>query len=170
LSYVEKHLIPGETVQFQTKLHWIVMLGHVAIAAVFELLAITLLIASFSSSAGAQGMPSRGAVVLGAFLCLLVGAVLFCIGLLKRNATEMAVTNKRVIAKTGVANRRSIEILLSRIESVVVDEPAMGRVLGYGTVIVRGTGGTPEIFEKIYHPLDFREQVQRQIAGDPKPA
>ncbi|HKV61075.1 MAG TPA: PH domain-containing protein [Candidatus Acidoferrum sp.] len=168
MSYVEKHLIPGETVQFQTKLHWIVMLGHVAIAAVFELLAITFLITSFSSSVGAKGMPSRGAVYFGAFLCLLVGAVLFCIGLLKRNATEMAVTNKRVIAKTGVANRRSIEILLSRIESVVVDEPAMGRILGYGTVIVRGTGGTPEIFEKIYHPLDFREQVQRQIASDPK--
>jgi hypothetical protein len=50
----------------------------------------------------------------------------------------------------------------------VVDEPAMGRILGYGTVIVRGTGGTPEVFEKIYQPLEFREQVQRQIAGETK--
>src|SRR6266550_954226 len=38
------------------------------------------------------------------------------------------------------------------------------------TVMVRGTGGTPETFEKIYHPLEFREQVQRQIAGWAKPA
>jgi uncharacterized membrane protein YdbT with pleckstrin-like domain len=168
LSYVEKHLISGETVQYETKLHWIVMLGHVSIAAVFELLAITFLVASFSSTAGAKGMPSRGTVYFAILIFFLVGTVLFCIGLLKRNATEMAVTNKRVIAKTGVASRRSIEILLSRIESVVVDEPAMGRILGYGTVIVRGTGGTPEVFEKIYHPLDFREQVQRQIAGEHK--
>src|SRR5438445_10957021 len=97
LSYVEKHLIPGETVQYQTKLHWIVMLGHVAIAAVFELLAITFLVAAFSRPAGAKGMPSRGSMVWVVFICFLVGAILFCIGLLKRNVTDMAVTNKRVI-------------------------------------------------------------------------
>jgi len=158
LSYVEKHLIPGESIQYQTKLHWIVMLGHVAIAAVFELLAITFLAAAFSKQAGAKSMPSRSAEYLGALICFLVGAALFCIGLLKRNVTEMAVTNKRVIVKTG----------LSRIESVVVDEPATGRILGYGTVIVRGTGGTPEVFQKIQNPLKFREQVQSQIAGERK--
>ncbi|PYU66806.1 MAG: hypothetical protein DMG49_20945 [Acidobacteria bacterium] len=152
LSYVEKHLIPGETIQYQTKLHWIVML-----------------VASFSKSEEAKAVPSRSFMYLGALVCFLVGAAIFCIGLLKRNATEMAVTNKRVIVKTGLADRRTIEILLSRIESVVVDEPAVGRILGYGTVIVRGTGGTPELFEKIYHPLKFREQVQSQIAGEAKP-
>lgn len=170
MSYVEKHLIPGETVQYQTKLHWIVMLGHAAAATVLEILAIVFLIGSFTRSGAAEDVPPRGVFLLVAFLWFGIGAIVFTIGLLKRNATEMAVTNKRVIAKTGVANRRSIEILLSRIESVVVDEPAMGRVLGYGTVIVRGTGGTPEVFEKIQHPLKFREQVQRQIAGEPKPA
>jgi uncharacterized membrane protein YdbT with pleckstrin-like domain len=170
LSCVEKHLIPGETVQYQTKLHWIVMLGHAAAATVLEILAIVFLIGSFTRSGAAEDVPPRGVFLLVAFLWFGIGAIVFTIGLLKRNATEMAVTNKRVIAKTGVANRRSIEILLSRIESVVVDEPAMGRVLGYGTVIVRGTGGTPEVFEKIQHPLKFREQVQRQIAGEPKPA
>jgi len=168
LTYVEKHLIPGETIQYQTKLHWIVMLGHLAIAAVFELLAITLFVTSFSRPAGAKTMPSHGALYVAALICLLVGAALFCIGLLKRNVTEMAVTNKRVIVKSGLADRRTTEILLSRIESVVVDEPAMGRILGYGTVIVRGTGGTPEIFEKIQNPLKLREQVQSQIAGEPK--
>lgn len=170
MSYVEKHLIPGEAIQYQTKLHWIVMLGHVAIAAVFELLAVTLLVASFSRPAGAKAkaMPLHGAVYVAALICFLIGAALFCIGLLKRSVTEMAVTNKRVIVKTGLAERRTTEILLSRIESVVVDEPAIGRILGYGTVIVRGTGGTPEIFEKIQHPLKFREQVQSQIAGERK--
>lgn len=168
MSYVEKHLIPGETIQYQTKLHWIVMLWHVVIAAVFELLAMTLFVTSFSRPSGAKAMPSRSAVYVAALICFLVGAALLCIGLLKRNVTEMAVTNKRVIVKTGLTERRTTEILLSRIESVVVDEPAMGRILGYGTVIVRGTGGTPEIFEKIQHPLKLREQVQSQIAGERK--
>src|SRR5260370_14145486 len=101
LSYVEKHLISGETIQYQTKLHWIVMLGHVAIAAVFELLAIAILVASFSRPKGAKSMPSHGPEHVGALICLLVGAALFCIGLLKRNVTEMAVTNKRVTVKTS---------------------------------------------------------------------
>jgi uncharacterized membrane protein YdbT with pleckstrin-like domain len=170
LSYVEKHLIPGETLQYQTKLHWIVMLGHAAIAILLTLLAIAIPIVWASLGAKKKGASVPGAVYLFALLCFLVGGALFLVGLLRRNATEMAVTSKRVIVKTGIAERRTVEILLSRIESVAVDEPALGRLLGYGTVIVRGTGGTPETFEKIYHPLEFREQVQRQIAGGSKPA
>jgi uncharacterized membrane protein YdbT with pleckstrin-like domain len=106
----------------------------------------------------------------GALLFFVIGGTFFIVGLLKRNVTEMAVTNKRVIVKSGLAERRTNEILLSRIESVVVDEPALGRILGYGTVIVRGTGGTPEVFQKIQDPLKFRQQVQSQIAGEPKSA
>jgi hypothetical protein len=165
LSYVEKHLIPGESVQYQTRLHWIVMLGHVAVAAVFEFLTIAFLLASRSRWKGVLAAPPRGAIYFGTFICFTLGAIFFCVGLLKRNATEMAVTNKRVIVKTGLADRRTIEILLPRIESIAVEEPAMGRLLGYGTVIVRGTGGTPEVFPQISRPLEFREQVQRQIAG-----
>jgi hypothetical protein len=36
-------------------------------------------------------------------------------------------------------------------------------MLGYGTVIVRGTGGTPEPFTLIAHPTEFRRHVQEQI-------
>lgn len=164
MSYVEKHLIPGESIRYRTRLHWIVMLGHIALAAFLELLGMAFLIARLTA---AKAPPSSNVMYLAAFFCLILGAVFFCIGLLKRNATEMAVTNKRVIAKMGLVDRRTIEILLSRIESVAVEEPALGRLLGYGTVVVRGTGGTPEVFEKIYHPLEFREQVQRQAAGEP---
>lgn len=170
MSYVEKHLIPGESIQYQTKLHWIVMLGHVVSAILLALLAIAIPIIWASLRTKTKGHSIPGAVYLVALLCFVFADALFFIGILRRNATEMAVTSKRVIVKTGIAERRTVEILLSRIESVTVDEPALGRLLGYGTVIVRGTGGTPETFEKIYHPLEFREQVQRQIAGWAKPA
>jgi Bacterial PH domain len=55
------------------------------------------------------------------------------------------------------------ELLLSKIESIGVDEGLMGRMLGYGTVTVRGTGGTPEPFARILHPMEFRRQVQQQV-------
>ena len=79
----------------------------------------------------------------------------------------MTVTNKRVFVKVGLAARRTIELLLSRVESIGVEESVMGRMLGYGTVIVRGTGGTPEVFNIISHPLEFRTQVQQQIEKSP---
>lgn len=170
MSYAEKHLIPGESVQYETKLHWIVMLGHAVVGIALALLAIAIPIFWASLPTKKKGPSVPGAIYGVALMFLIVGGALFLAGMLRRKATEMAVTSKRVIVKTGITERRTVEILLSRIESVTVDEPALGRLLGYGTVTVRGTGGTPETFEKIYHPLEFREQVQRQIAGWATPA
>jgi uncharacterized membrane protein YdbT with pleckstrin-like domain len=171
VSYAENHLIAGEQVQYETKLHWIVMLGHTLIALVLAALGVGLLVASQRNWQGAQVQPPpREALYIGAAICFALAVIFWAIGMVRRGATEMAVTNKRVIVKTGLANRRTLELLLTRIESVVVEEPAMGRMLGYGTVIVRGTGGTPEVFPQIAHPLQFREQVQRQIAGEGKTA
>jgi uncharacterized membrane protein YdbT with pleckstrin-like domain len=144
------------------------MLGHALIAAVLSLIAITFLVASRSGGKSNGVAPARSVMTWAALLSFAIGAIFIFIGLLKRNATEMAVTNKRVIVKSGLADRRTIELLLPRIESIAVEESALGRILGYGTVIVRGTGGTPEVFPQIARPLDFREQVQRQIAGEPK--
>jgi uncharacterized membrane protein YdbT with pleckstrin-like domain len=167
LSYAEKHLIAGETVQYETRLHWIVMLGHALIGAVLALVGLSLLLTPWSSVKGGEASLAGPLRWAGAG-CLLVAAIFFGIGFVRRSATEMAVTNKRVIVKSGIVDRRTIELLLLRIESIAVEEPALGRVLGYGTVIVRGTGGTPEVFPQIARPLEFREQVQRQIAGEPK--
>jgi uncharacterized membrane protein YdbT with pleckstrin-like domain len=169
LSYAENHLIAGETVQYETRLHWIVMLGHVLIAAILAIIGAVLILTPWSSATGSDASLA-GPLRWAGIGCLLLAAIFFGIGLVRRGATEMAVTNKRVIVKSGLANRRTIELLLPRIESIAVEEPAMGRLLGYGTVIVRGTGGTPEVFPQIARPLEFREQVQRQIAGEPKTA
>jgi len=166
LSFVERHLIVGETVQYETRLHWIVMFQHIVGAAFLDLLAVALLVFSFRSrhTAGAtSAIPFWVAII-----ALLASGVTVASGALKRSATEMALTNKRVIVKTGIATRRTIELVLSRIESIVVEESTLGRTLGFGTVIIRGTGGTPEVFEKIAHPLEFREHVQSQIAAPDK--
>jgi hypothetical protein len=54
-------------------------------------------------------------------------------------------------------------MLLDKVESIEVSETAFGRLLGYGTIVLIGTGGTPEPFHQVAHPLDFRSQVQQQI-------
>ena len=69
-------------------------------------------------------------------------------------------TNKRVMMKVGVFSTRSVELLLNKIEAIAVDQSFMGRVLGYGDIVVTGSGGTREAFSHIQGPLEFRRAVQ----------
>lgn len=161
MSYVEKHLIEGEQIVYETRLHWIMLIGPVLLAAMFGLTGVGMLVLSARTTAG-QTAAHESLIVIG--VAFLVMALIFIArGVLVRNATEMTVTNKRVFIKVGLAARRTVELLLSRVESIGVEESVMGRMLGYGSVIVHGTGGTPEVFNRIAHPLEFRTQVQQQI-------
>lgn len=85
---------------------------------------------------------------------------LFIAPLIDKLTDEFAITNKRVIIKTGLISRRTIELNLSKIESVNVDQSILGRILGYGSLQIVGTGGTKEIFLNIQRPLTFRKKFQ----------
>ena len=61
--------------------------------------------------------------------------------------------------------RHSLELLLQKVEGIGVDQGIAGRVLGYGTITVSGTGGTKESFPLISDPLEFRRQVQANIVA-----
>ncbi len=58
-----------------------------------------------------------------------------------------------------------MEILLTKIEGVGIHQGILGRILGYGTIIVTRTGGTKAHFHKIKAPLEFRKRVQEQLAA-----
>ncbi|MBZ5659900.1 MAG: PH domain-containing protein [Acidobacteriia bacterium] len=161
MSYIEKHLIEGESVVYTTRLHWIVLLGPILLALLLGLPGLALL-SFYTVGAGSRDQNSAYYAAAGAIL-IVVAVIFLAVGLVKRNATEMTVTNRRIVVKVGMAARRTVEMLLSRVESIGVEESVTGRVLGYGTVIVRGTGGTPESFDTIAHPLEFRTRVQEQI-------
>ena len=162
MSYVESNLVPGETVIYQTRLHWIVMLGHIVVGCLLLALPGALLLYYALSQTGIQSRTLH--IMAGAGLALLIcGMVAILMGMVRRNATEMAVTNRRVVIKMGLAARKTIEMLLNKVESIEVIETTFGRMLGYGTIVVIGTGGTSEPFYKVAHPLEFRSQVQQQI-------
>jgi uncharacterized membrane protein YdbT with pleckstrin-like domain len=161
MSYVEKHLLDGEAIVYETRLHWIVLVGPVVLAALFGLTGVGMFV--LSARATGDGSSAHGPLQMLGAAFFAIALVFLVRGVLIRNATEMTVTNKRVFIKVGLAARRTVELLLSRVESIGVEESVLGRMLGYGAVIVHGTGGTPEIFNRIAHPLEFRTQVQQQI-------
>lgn len=80
--------------------------------------------------------------------------------MLQRALSEFVITNRRIIIKTGFIARSTFEMNLSKIESVNVDQTAMGRIFNYGSITIIGTGGTRETFHNIAKPLNFRKAFQ----------
>ena len=173
MSYAERSLVPGETLLYETRHHWMVLIGPLLMALVFVAVAAGLLVEAVEAKngsgmvAGASAEAMHGMEFVAiALLAAAIGTLAY--GVAKRNATEMAVTDRRVLIKTGMGNRRTLDLMLSRVESIGVEETFFGRMLGYGSVVVHGTGGTPESFVMIAHPQEFRRSVQQQIGG-PRP-
>jgi uncharacterized membrane protein YdbT with pleckstrin-like domain len=94
------------------------------------------------------------------FLSLSGIFTLFILPALQRWSDEFVITDKRVIVKTGIISRRTLEMNLNKIESVNVDQSIMGRLLGYGTITIIGTGGTHESFPDIGNAVGFRKRFQ----------
>jgi hypothetical protein len=167
MSYITKSLVPGETLLFETRHHWVVLIGPVIVSLLLGVPGAMILADAVAekNGRGVQQLNSIGPEALAAIgaALLLVALIIFAYGLAKRNATEMAVTNRRVLIKTGMASRRTLDMVLGKVESIAVQETFLGRILGYGSVVVRGTGGTPESFVMIAHPQQFRQSVQQQI-------
>ena len=100
------------------------------------------------------------------------GLILWLIAWIRMRTTELAVTNRRVIAKFGWIQRDTIEIQVGRIESVQVNQSVAGRVLGFGTVIFSGSG-TPQVkIEQVADPIGFRAAVvgAQEQAAPARPA
>ena len=85
---------------------------------------------------------------------------LFLFPTIAQYSDEFVITNKRVIIKTGLIARHTLELNLSKIESVNIYQNILGRILGYGSIQIIGTGGTKETFINIKKPLQFRKKFQ----------
>lgn len=92
---------------------------------------------------------------------------LFIIPLIQQYTTEFVVTNKRVVIKKGLIAIWTLEMNLQKIETVNVEQSILGRLLGYGSLTLIGTGGTRERFECIKDPLIFRKAfMEADINGN----
>jgi uncharacterized membrane protein YdbT with pleckstrin-like domain len=92
-----------------------------------------------------------------------LAAVVFGFVWLWRATSEFTVTTSRVIMKIGWVNQRTVELQLSKVEGITVEQDIFGRVFDYGSIVVGGTGGTKEPFALIRGPIAFRRHVQQQL-------
>lgn len=150
MSYVQEHLLPGERITYRAHLHKIIWVLP-------ALLSLLLMVgAGFALNADIPWLAAG--LVLVAVLPVLWAWIDY-------TSSEFAVTDKRVVIKVGWIRRRTLETMLGKVEGISVDQTIAGRVLGFGTITVTGTGGTREPFANIAKPLEFRRQVQAQVSA-----
>jgi hypothetical protein len=138
MTYLQESLSQGEDLHTVFELHWVVRLAIVAWAIV--------------------------AIVCLRYVGLPLAIIFACVALgewVKLRSIEQAVTNKRVILKTGIVARKTEEMKLSSIETVEIYQSIWGRMLGFGTVKVTGRGLSDVVFKNIDDPM----RVKRTIEG-----
>lgn len=153
MGYIDNNLMVGEQVVYRTTLHWaIFLIPSVLFAATLVFLFVAFLMLGKIWTFVALGlMVICGLVLLGRYATFAT--------------SEFGVTNKRVVTKVGVLSTRSIELLLGKVETVQIEQDLLGRVFGYGTIIITGTGGTQEPLGLVAAPFEFRNRVQEQVAA-----
>jgi uncharacterized membrane protein YdbT with pleckstrin-like domain len=144
MSYVEKNLMPSESIIYRANLHWAIYLPAIMMGAFSLLMCV--------------GNPGFGIMLL----VLLVFPMALS-AFINAKTSEFAVTNKRVLMKFGFIRRSSLEVLLTKIEGITVDQGILGRIFDFGTIVVGGTGGSKTPFHKIAAPMQFRRMVQEEI-------
>ncbi len=149
MGYVSGNLMPGEQIVYQAKIHWFIFVP----GALLFVVGVALASVKIQHNIG----PIAGGVVLLIALYWLLQALVVKI------STELAVTSKRVIAKTGLIMRHTVELNHGKVESFNVDQSIFGRIFDFGTVVVNGTGGGKTPIPNIDSPLDFRRRAMETI-------
>ena len=154
MGYVERHLLPSERVVYKTRLHWVLFVksGVMVLAGV-------VLVALLWSAPDPPWLWMLGGAVT------LVGLVWGLVHYVEVMTSEFGVTTSRLIFKVGLISRYTTELLLSKVESIGVQQGLIARMLNYGDLIVTGTGGAREVFRRVRDPIGFRNHVQQASMG-----
>lgn len=145
MKYIQQNLIEGETIIKEAKLHWFIYVPSI-------------ILFIFATFAEMGNNISHSSIFIFTF-----AFVFFLDALIKKYTTELAVTNRRVIAKYGLITRKTIELNLKKVESLSVEQGIMGRIFDFGNIIIGGTGGKKSPIKYITAPLEFRKKVNEQI-------
>ena len=147
MSYVEENLLPDEVVLYRAPIHWVVYLPG-----------LLFIIGSFFFYALKW-------VAIAIFFCGIIQLVRAYVFVMN---TEFAVTNMRIMAKTGWMARRTIEIRHEKVEGLNLVQTAWGRMFDYGTLILNGVGSGHTYIPNIDKPLEFRKRALEAIEESKK--
>ena len=149
MKYHNKVLQSGESVKFVGKLHWIIYKR-----------AIFFLILSLVLFSAIEITEDYKMVILTATgITTLLAITSFLRSWFVRATTEIVVTDRRIIHKTGWLARHTEEMNMTKVETVDVRQNMIGRILDYGAVLIKGIGGSWEPILYVASPLGLRNAI-----------
>jgi len=154
-----------ERVVLQCKMHrGIFILPAISVlTAAVPFLAFYWLMSSVMTSLNPSGLKIHLPWLLMLLPGLGVGLMLFLVTLIEYLKSEIVLTEDRLKFKVGWLSVGSTEMLLSKIETITLFEPLLGRLVGYGTVAVTGTGGTSFRLRFLPNPQHFHRLLQTTV-------
>lgn len=142
-DFTTQSLLASERVIANAEWHWITYMGSILLA----LISLIVLILTVNNGLGAG-------IGLG---MILLSIIAFIITYWTNKTNEFTITNVRVIVKTGILMRVSFELQNENVESITVIQPLMGRLFGYGHILVCGVGASKKFTFFIKDPYQFRQ-------------
>lgn len=157
---------PPETVLYQAKPHWIWLTRPALLMLVGLGCTCCSILAASANPPPGQPPPPEGMIATMTICstCLLGLALLATIAATLRYIhSTFILTNRRVIWETGIFTQKTLEIFLWKVDSVYVETPFLGNLLGYGTVIVI-SGASRQSLGIYARPQEIRQRIQEQVS------
>ena len=167
MGYAEKNLAPGETILYRARYHWV----FYSFSIIVLILALGLFIASRTATSNQAGDEVGRPLGWLAAAFVTIALIAFLARRFRANLDEFVVTNRRVIRKVGVVAREIQHAPLEKIQDVTIEQGILGRMLGYGTVIVETASEKGMlVFPAIASPESMRTHIWGQAPAGIAPA
>jgi hypothetical protein len=157
MGYIQSLLGRNERIAFVTRQHWAVLLGALIVNGFFSavILAVVLALGLL--------LPAAFPFTLLLLVLLVVPVARLTVRLLKWWNEQYIITNRRVIQTEGMFNKHVIDSSLEKVNDVVLNQTALGRMLGYGDVeILTASEIGVNRFERIAGPVRFKTEMLNQ--------
>jgi hypothetical protein len=160
----------------QERLHWGIFIPAMLVVALLTLATLPVLFLVHLMSNMMSQLNPQPARSIGGLFFLIVFLPEICVGLPLLLVTwaaylksEITLTNRRLIFRTGLVMRMAGELPLENVEAMIIVEPLLGRIFGYGTVIVTSVGGLRFPLRYICSPQSFHATLQRAVNDAKRP-
>lgn len=160
MSYVTESLMPNEEVILQARPHWIIFgtpITYLVAAILFLIIGHQ---SDFLNEEYFWQLELYQFISLILFLLAIVTTLSMYVAYI---ASEFGITSKRVLVKVGLIHRQSLEFYFDRIESIMVYQNIIARILNYGTIVIHGIGGGYDSMRHVPNPARFRALVLEQV-------
>jgi len=162
-AYVKRSMQDDELVRYTAQLHWIVYHAGVFITLFGAFVGhfLPVLVNDFLGEDYSVFLSAPIKYI--SIMIIVIGALQLLISFIRQISTELVVTDQRVIAKHGLISTTSYELMMTKVEGATIDQTILGRIFGYGTLMVKGTGGGISPIDHVAKPFFFHAALMDSL-------